>query len=80
MTANGKHEKRVAVAFYIISLGSQRLCEGGILFLLLIREHGSSDRPSDSPKATGLGWKPDLLMPSTSLQDSALALSLQFTA
>lgn len=40
------------------------------MFLMLSREHGSTETPRDSPKATGLGWKPDLLMPSASPQDS----------
>lgn len=39
------------------------------MFLMLSREHGSTETPRDSPKATGLGWKPDLLTPSASPQD-----------
>lgn len=47
------------------------------MFLVLSREHGSSEKPSDSAKATGLGWKPDLPMTSTSPQGSTGTLKPQ---
>ena len=72
------YETQVLVASYnMISPGPPQLHEGEIVFLVLSREHGHSERPSDSAKATGLSWNPDLLMTSTSALGRAGTLTPQ---
>lgn len=64
------HEKQGSPEhFYIISSGTRQLCEGAISLLVLSREHGSSERPSDSAKATRLCWKPGFHLPTGQRQD-----------